>query len=151
MKKVIMWILVILWMGVIFYFSSFSGKDSTDQSQGFLSTTIRKVVLIFDKDISEENLNVLVKKLDRPIRKCAHMSEYLVLCILLCILIGCYNFEYKRLLLIAFITSVLYSISDEVHQLFVFERSGQILDVFIDSIGSLIGLVLYNLINNNKK
>lgn len=151
MKKIILWILVILWMGIIFYFSSFSGDDSGNQSRGLISTTIGKIVLVFDKDISEEDLTKIVDKLDHPIRKCAHMSEYLILCILLCLLVSCYNFEYKRILLLAFITCVLYSISDEVHQLFVFERSGQVTDVLIDSIGSGIGLFIYNLFNKNKK
>lgn len=151
MKKIIMWILVILWMGVIFYFSSFSGNDSGNQSKGLISTTIKKIVLVFDKDMSEEDLNIIVKKLDHPVRKCAHMSEYFILCLLLCLLVSCYDFEYRKVLLLAFITTVLYSISDEVHQLFVYERSGQVTDVLIDSIGASIGLLIYNLINKNKK
>jgi VanZ family protein len=36
-----------------------------------------------------------------------------------------------------------YAASDEIHQLFIRERSGQLLDVAIDTVGILIGLWLY--------
>ena len=36
---------------------------------------------------------------------------------------------------------MLYSISDEIHQIFVPGRSCELLDVFIDTCGSLIGII----------
>ena len=37
---------------------------------------------------------------------------------------------------------MIYAISDEIHQLFVPGRSGQVRDVLIDSAGSLLGIII---------
>ena len=46
----------------------------------------------------------------------------------------------KRTFIFAIILCILYSISDEVHQYFVPGRSGEVLDVAIDTIGSCLGI-----------
>jgi len=38
---------------------------------------------------------------------------------------------------------VLYAISDETHQIFVPGRSAQISDVLIDSVGAIVGILMY--------
>ena len=43
---------------------------------------------------------------------------------------------------LAFLICVLYAISDEIHQLFVPGRAGQVRDVLIDSSGSFLGIFL---------
>ena len=43
----------------------------------------------------------------------------------------------------AFVFCFLYACSDEVHQLFVPGRSGNIIDVGIDSIGSYFGILFF--------
>ncbi|MFR1872919.1 MAG: VanZ family protein [Coprococcus sp.] len=40
------------------------------------------------------------------------------------------------------LSAALYAVTDEIHQLFVPGRSGQITDVILDSCGGLIGAVL---------
>ena len=142
-KKIIMWILVIMWMGVIFFFSSYNGIDSTTQSKGFLYNTLGKIIDIFDKDITIEEKEILIDKLDTPVRKVAHASVYLILAILVCLALDNYKIDIKKLLISAFIICVLYAISDEIHQTFIDGRSGEIKDVFIDSIGASIGLFLF--------
>ena len=47
-------------------------------------------------------------------------------------------------LLLSFIICVIFAISDEFHQTFVAGRTGQSLDVLIDSAGALVGLVFYS-------
>ena len=47
-KRIILWIFVILWMGVIFTFSSFNSNDSSKQSKGIINFFIKNVVEIFD-------------------------------------------------------------------------------------------------------
>ena len=142
-KKIIMWILVIMWMGVIFFFSSYNGIDSTTQSKGFLYNTLGKIIDIFDKDITIEEKEILIDKLDTPVRKVAHASVYLILAILVCLALDNYKIDIKKLLISAFIICVLYAISDEIHQTFIDGRSGEIKDIIIDSIGASIGLFLF--------
>ena len=38
---------------------------------------------------------------------------------------------------------VFYAAIDEIHQLFVPDRAGRVVDVFIDSIGILIGIAIF--------
>ena len=46
---------------------------------------------------------------------------------------------------------ILYACTDEIHQLFVPGRSGMIRDVFIDSIGGIIGISIISIYENIKK
>jgi VanZ family protein len=43
-----------------------------------------------------------------------------------------------------FFTGVLYAVSDEIHQLFVPGRAGQIRDVLIDACGVFVGIIIAN-------
>ena len=60
-----------------------------------------------------------------------------------------------KVVLLAVFFAFLYACSDEVHQLFVVGRAGQVKDVFIDTFGSFLGVLLYSFIyrfrrrNNN--
>ena len=142
-KKIIMWTIVVLWMSLIFYFSSLNGSESTDQSKGFLYNTIGNIIDIFDKNMSDIEKDELINKLDHPIRKIAHGSVYFILAILVCFALNNYNLDIKKFIIISFLICFFYSISDEIHQLFVFGRSGEIKDVVIDNIGSLIGIAIF--------
>lgn len=147
-KKIILWILVIFWMGLIFYFSSFNGIDSTRQSQGFLHNTLGKIIDIVKPSMSEVEKDLLIEKLDTPVRKVAHASVYFVLAIFVYLLLKEYNI--KKIYLISFIICLLYACSDEIHQLYVSERSGEITDVLIDSCGVIVSLLALNRFNANK-
>ena len=52
---------------------------------------------------------------------------------------------YKSILLSIGI-SFLYACSDEIHQLFVPGRSGNILDVLIDTVGASVGVLVFSFI-----
>lgn len=150
MKKYILLVLIILWMGVIFMFSSCNGKESTNQSNTFINMTISKIVKCFNPKILDEELDTIVKKVSMPIRKLAHMSEYFILSMLICMYINCYNINIKRNILITFIICFLYACSDEIHQLFIKDRSGNIIDVFIDSFGAFIWIIIFYLRRKNE-
>lgn len=143
MKKSILFILIILWMGVIFYFSSMTADVSTRQSNGFISMTIGKIIDVFYDDISINEKQEIIENIKIPIRKLAHISEFFILTILVSLYINCYNIDIKRLLLITFIISFIYACSDEFHQLFVSGRSAAFIDVLIDSIGIISWLIIY--------
>jgi VanZ family protein len=45
----------------------------------------------------------------------------------------------------------LYSTTDEIHQTFVLERTGQLLDCMIDTLGAIIGSIfIFQITRNNK-
>ena len=129
MKKLIIKVLlVILWMGVIFCFSNQVSDDSTKLSDNFIKNTICK--------INNSNCDITIEKSFKPVRKCAHFFVYFILGILV---MNCFNID-KKYIVYSLLICLLYSISDEVHQLFVHGRSGEVLDVLIDSVGSFMGI-----------
>ena len=131
-RLVLAWTLLILWMLFIFIMSSFNGVMSSNQSGSI-------AVLIYNLfDISD------TEKVSFIVRKCAHVSEFFILGILVINLVNKYNV--KHIYFISFIVCVLYASSDEFHQLFVPGRSGQVTDVLIDLIGVVLGLSIYCLI-----
>ncbi|KAB2328492.1 VanZ family protein [Cytobacillus depressus] len=69
-------------------------------------------------------------------RKLVHLSAFGLLAILF------YNSFEKRRFLQAWLYTTLYAASDEIHQAFLPDRTGSIVDVGIDSVGALIALVI---------
>ena len=57
----------------------------------------------------------------------------------------CSSDLYKAMAL-TFVICVLYAITDEYHQTFVAGRSGELRDVVIDSLGALLGILIYYVI-----
>lgn len=144
MKRVIYSILIVIWMFVIFSLSNQPANDSTELSDGFISSTIGNIYRFFDRDISNDDLNEIKVRYTYPVRKLAHFTIYMILGILVTLLVREYNVSFYKCLLFSLFVCFLYSISDEIHQLFVLGRSGEIRDVLIDTSGSFVGIFLFN-------
>lgn len=143
MKKIISFIVLILWMIVIFSFSSADANKSTGTSDKVITTMIEIKDKITNNETPNNEKEIIVKNSSFYIRKIAHITEYLILGFLMLNLLKQYsvtNIYY------AIGLSILYSCTDEFHQLFISGRSGSIRDVLIDSIGILIGTYLYKLL-----
>ena len=97
----------------------------------------------------KERQDVFAERIDYPVRKCAHASEYAILGILLWLSIS--EIAEKKMGLYAFVTGTIYAASDEFHQLYVPGRSGQISDVILDASGILIGLLLIYILRTGIK
>ena len=135
-KKNINIILLIIWMIIIFIMSSFNGESSGNQSNF--------IVNIISEIFSISNVNYL----SFIIRKLAHFTEYFILGILV---INNFKKIDKKIIFGSIIFCMLYAFTDEFHQLFVSGRSGQIIDVLIDSFGSMCGIYGYLLFKKYKK
>ena len=133
MKKILNISLLIIWMIFIFVMSSFSATESTNQSN--------IIVTVISSTINISNTHLLTV----TIRKLAHLTEYLILGIL------SYNVfkKYNKSIHISVLVCFLYAISDEIHQIFIPGRSGQITDILIDAIGALIGIIIISNVNKN--
>ena len=143
MKKIISFIVLILWMIVIFSFSSADANKSTGTSDKVITTMIEIKDKITNNETPNNEKEIIVKNSSFYIRKIAHITEYLILGFLTFNLLKQYsvtNIYY------AIGLSILYSCTDEFHQLFISGRSGSIRDVLIDTIGILIGTYLYKLL-----
>ena len=134
-RKVFPWIFVILWMALIFYLSHQPATESNGLSTGITE----KIIEMVEKIAPAININL--GRLNHIVRKNAHFFAYLILGIL--VTNGLRNNEiigFKGFRL-ALLICVLYAISDEVHQLFVPGRGGQVRDVVLDSIGAIVGII----------
>lgn len=142
-------ILSLAMMCFIFYMSSQNGAESENSSH-WMGRLVAEHVVPGYQDMSEKRQEKLVLELDHPIRKGAHMTEYGVLALLLLGAVANYHKDRFALVpknakvdyFIAFVLTALYAASDEFHQTFVSGRSGQPLDVLIDSFGAIIFLII---------
>ena len=139
MKKTIFAVLLVLWMGFIFSMSCENAEKSSNTS-GQTIKVVLSTVPEFEKQPEEVKVNI-IEELQFIVRKSAHFIGYMILGILASGLILYYGNINKKYLL-AFLICVIYAISDEIHQLFVPGRAGQVRDVLIDSAGSLLGIII---------
>lgn len=133
-----------MWMALIYYFSSQVADASDELSSGLLDVLLRIINYI----LPSNQLNPM--NFHRFIRKSAHFSVYLILGILVLNALRRSRITGIKSAIIGIIICVLYAISDEMHQLMVPGRSGEIMDVLIDSIGVNIGIWTYMLISHIK-
>ncbi len=86
-----------------------------------------------------------VERLVFVLRKCAHVTEYAILAVLIWMALRpaaqsprlLWDWRAARL---ALILSAVYAATDEVHQVFVPKRQGSVWDVLLDSFGAACGL-----------
>ena len=117
-KKVFHSILVIIWMFVIFNFSSQNGPKSTNTSDVVTSMVVNVTTSVTNKNVSREEVKKRVEDSTFLVRKMAHFTEYLILGILVLQLLSDYTKINKRMLIVSLIICYLYAVSDEVHQIF---------------------------------
>jgi len=137
LHKIIAWTLVLVWMGVIFYLSHQAGGASSELSSGLVDIVYRILsgLLPF--------ISIDVDLLHFTVRKFAHFTAYFILGVFILHALVVNREITVKILLASFLFTVVYAISDEVHQLFIPGRSGEVRDVLIDSSGSLLGICLY--------
>lgn len=121
------WLLVAVCMGIIFSLSHQPSEESAELSlevMGFFSRIFTKFIEAIGHD---------------AFRSIAHFLEYCGLAALL------YNAFLQTLnkpkILLSFAVSVLYCISDEIHQIFIPGRAFQISDILVDAMGSATGII----------
>ena len=139
----IMLLFIIAWMILIFQFSCMNSKDSDKVSSETVVTN--KIGATHSYSTHNDILNAS-KVLNPLMRKVAHFSEYFILGVLIIIFLN-YVIENKKYIIVFLISLVicaLYATSDEFHQVFISGRSGQAVDVCIDTLGALTGIILYS-------
>jgi VanZ family protein len=134
--SLLVWFPVIVWMGVIFFFSTDLGGG--EHTSRFIGPLIRWL----KPDISSDNF----EGAQFALRKLAHVIEYAILAMLILRALrqtvpNAGFFTPKEVLLVLTLIT-LYAITDEIHQSFVSTRIGTPVDVLIDTVGGAIGLMV---------
>lgn len=81
-------------------------------------------------------------EVDRPLRALAHFAVYAMLAAALLFAIGGTTTVTARSAAVAFSAAVLFGLSDEIHQAFVPDRTGQLQDLAIDALGAAVGALV---------
>jgi len=124
------------WMMLIFYLSSQVAPASNELSKGFLDQLLKIIGTIFPSiELSQSLSNHLI-------RKFAHFFAYMILGL---ISMNVFKKHPKRVL-ISLLICVVFASSDEFHQLFVPGRGGMLTDVVIDSLGGILGLIIFEVL-----
>lgn len=130
-RHIVFLALTILWMGLIFWFSSAGHETSSGQS-GAIMHTVQQITGWAPPEVL--------------VRKAAHFTLYFVLGVLLILTIRTSSVAatvvWRRAILAAILIAALYAISDELHQTLVGGRSGQVSDVLLDTIAAAVGVVV---------
>lgn len=129
----------------IFSFSGQTGDDSGSLSYKISHAIISAGDNILNTNLSSERIVYYTEKIHTPVRKLAHMTEYLCLAVAVCFPLYIYHVKGYRLIIISGVFCVVFACTDEFHQLFVSGRAGSIKDVGIDSIGIFLGIALSHL------
>lgn len=139
-------VLLFLWMGVIFTFSNDSGSASSNKSDGIADTIVSFISKVSHYDYSDSELTQIIDNCIFIVRKSAHFLEYFILGIFILNVVKDYKGLTINWILLALLFCFFYACTDEIHQLFVPDRSGRLTDILIDTIGSLCGIIIYRII-----
>lgn len=146
-KKILQIILLVLAIFIPLTIFSFSSQNG-EASQGLSRKISGKIVEItsIGQDLNEYELAERINKVDRVIRKIAHFSLYTILGITIMSFFCTIKMEDKKRVIITTIIGMLYAISDEIHQIFVPDRSPHVTDVMLDTLGVIFGVLIVLLV-----
>jgi VanZ family protein len=126
---------VLIWLGVIFLGST--DLMSAEHTSRFIVPFLRWL----KPDISPDTL----ASIHLIFRKCAHVSEYAVLALLL-LRAAIFMTNLKRsipiLCVSVWVVCLFVAAADEFHQTFVASRDASVRDIMIDSGGAMLGLLI---------
>jgi len=127
--------LLIIWLGIIFFLSSEPSSASSVRS-GVIVDTLKT---LNPSAADTENITFLV-------RKTAHITAYFILGVLMFRVVRMFKLPSRKAVLLSVVLVALYAITDELHQLLVNGRSGEVRDVLIDTVAGALGAVVAYLI-----
>ena len=159
MKKtyvIISLILVIVWMVIIFFLSEMPSNESNGNSKRIVNKiieetietsaneTVQKSTSNASSTKAQKKNNEILENINYIFRKIAHAGVYFVLSILvLNLLLQIRNKLDIKFIMLNIVCCFAYACTDEFHQLFVDGRTGQFMDVGIDTIGAVFGALIY--------
>lgn len=146
LKQILYALFVIAVMVIIFHFSNEVAVESSNTSAG----VIERVIRLIAPNITQEQIDENIELLQFIFRKCAHFTLYAML--------GLFTYNFVRTikgnntknkenttkiyLIASQVFCTTYSLTDEIHQMFIPGRSCELRDILIDSIGALVGILI---------
>ncbi|MDE7036951.1 MAG: VanZ family protein [Lachnospiraceae bacterium] len=153
MKKIILNILkplsflpALAMMYIIYSFSAQTGEASGNLSYAVSYKIVEIGNDILETGFTEAQIGRYAHRIEHPVRKLAHMTEYFLLAAAVSFPFYVYGLRGKKLMLTVSLICVAFAAGDEYHQSFVAGRGPSIKDVMIDSIGVLFEVLFFQLL-----
>ena len=129
------WLPFLLWLGVMFL-------GSTDLMSGeHTSRFVVPILLWLKPGMAPKTIWIILVVM----RKCAHVTEYAILALLLWRAVRSGSALHMKMSLLfgaVLLASALFAASDEFHQSFVKSRTPSVRDVLLDVAGAFLGLLI---------
>lgn len=139
--RALLCVLILANMAMIFFFSSQNAKKS-DKTSGEISRVVAEVTVPDFEEKTEEAQAEIVKKINKPLRKIAHMVEFGTLGALFLLLLLTWEGPIARRYFASLAFTFAYACTDEWHQSFTEARGPQFTDTLIDLSGAVISCSL---------
>lgn len=142
MMKKAFWVYLVLTVAImvgIFCFSAQSGEKSSSISMNMTQKVVSEQK---NEELPKAELSKKYGTVETVIRKTAHVLIYTALgfCVFMTLYYSGKLHKMWVLFIVSLVFCIIYASSDEIHQLFVSGRSGEVRDVLIDSAGSMVGI-----------
>lgn len=141
--RIVAFVPMVLMMFVIWGFSSNTGDTSSQQSMGIVTRIIQFAECVTDTELTVDERVEWEERIHTPIRKVAHMTEYMIFSWTVALPFLLYKKKRNWISIVTLAYCICYAAIDEIHQLFIPDRAGRVVDVLIDSIGILIGIAIF--------
>ena len=139
--RLVLWLLVLLNITLIFFFSSQPGPQSAKTSAGVTEAIARLTVKGFEQ-LSPAEKNKTIRALQLPVRKAAHALEFCLLGFLLLLAWSRYTIPLSRQLLLSLGIALAVALLDELFQGSVAGRGPSWSDAGIDTLGAIVGIMI---------
>lgn len=136
---------------IIFGFSAQDGEQSGGLSHKVSETCVEVANDLNGKQWSDAFRQELADRMEHPIRKLAHFTEYAIMGILVYVMWRPWVRKGKRLYGLVILWIFLSAAGDEVHQTFVPGRCGSPADVLLDTCGGIFAVLLCILIEKRER
>lgn len=151
--RVLTTLLTLVMMLLIFFFSTENGEES-DRRSGFIAMPIIRMMHADYDQLTGNEQQKIYDDVSLIIRKLAHFSEYALLGILLRLCLeSWFGHRVRSAWFLAWISlacGAFYAATDELHQILTDGRSGQFVDVLVDTCGVLFGVITGTMIIRHK-
>ena len=127
-------------MLTIFIFSGERDTISSSRSDGLFINTVE---FIIGRQLNDKEKDYYLENYVIYVRKAAHFTLYFLLGLAFISFLKEFDLDNKQLLIYTVLFVFIYACSDEIHQLFVVGRSGEFLDVLLDTLGGFASSLIY--------
>jgi len=152
-KKILLWTIAVLWMIVIFSLSSQPAEISNANSKSGTKILLKATESIYKVDIDSNTKEAtkLINNANNTLRDYAHTSVFFVLAILVYSAMRNKGGYSIKALIFSFLICFIFSILDEIHQIFTPGRGFQVSDLGMDFIGIISGIIIFILASRHIK